>query len=29
MPKVELPGGHAPFTDHMIRITHPGDPYPG
>jgi len=29
MPKVELPGGHAPFTDHLIRITHPGDAYPG
>ena len=29
MPKVELPGGHAPFTDHWIRISHPGDPYPG
>jgi hypothetical protein len=28
MPKVELPGGHALFTDHMIRITHPGEPYP-
>lgn len=28
MPKVELPGGHATFTDHQIRIVHPGDPYP-
>ena len=28
MPKVELPGGHALFTDHQIRIVHPGDPYP-
>lgn len=28
MPKVELPGGHAQFTDHDIRIVHPGDPYP-
>jgi hypothetical protein len=28
MPKVELPGGHARFTDHQIRIVHPGDPYP-
>jgi hypothetical protein len=28
MPKVELPGGHAQFTDHEIRIVHPGDPYP-
>ena len=28
MPKVSLPGGHAVFTDHEIRIVHPGDPYP-
>jgi len=28
MPKVELPGGHALFTDHMIRIVHPGEAYP-
>ena len=28
MPKVELPGGHAQFSDHQIRIVHPGDPYP-
>jgi Cytochrome c554 and c-prime len=28
MPKVELPGGHALFTDHQIRVVHPGDPYP-
>lgn len=28
MPKVELPGGHALFTDHQIRIVRPGDPYP-
>jgi hypothetical protein len=28
MPKVELPGGHAMFTDHMIRIVKPGEPYP-
>jgi hypothetical protein len=28
MPKVELPGGHAAFTDHQIRIVYPGDPYP-
>ncbi len=28
MPKIELPGGHAQFTDHQIRIAHPGDPYP-
>jgi hypothetical protein len=28
MPKVELPGGHAQFTDHQIRIVRPGEPYP-
>jgi hypothetical protein len=28
MPKVELPGGHAQFTDHQIRVVHAGDPYP-
>lgn len=28
MPKVDLPGGHAQFTDHQIRIVHPGDAYP-
>jgi hypothetical protein len=28
MPKVELPGSHSIFTDHQIRIVHPGDPYP-
>jgi nitrate reductase cytochrome c-type subunit len=28
MPKVELPGGHVAFTDHLIRVVHPGDPYP-
>jgi hypothetical protein len=28
MPKVALPGGHAVFTDHFIRIVHPGEPYP-
>jgi hypothetical protein len=28
MPKVELPGGHAQFTDHYIRIVHAGEPYP-
>jgi hypothetical protein len=28
MPKIELPGGHAQFTDHQIRIARPGDPYP-
>jgi Cytochrome c554 and c-prime len=28
MPKVSLPGGHAVFTDHMIRIVRAGDAYP-
>ena len=28
MPKVELPGGHAQFTDHFIRIVIPGEAYP-
>jgi hypothetical protein len=28
MPKVELPGGHAQFTDHQIRIVRTGEPYP-
>ena len=28
MPKVSLPGGHAVFTDHFIRIVRPGEPYP-
>jgi len=28
MPKVDLPGGHQPFTDHMIRIARAGDAYP-
>jgi hypothetical protein len=28
MPKVELPGTHSIFTDHQIRIVHPGDRYP-
>ncbi len=28
MPKVDLPGGHAQFTDHYIRIVHAGEPYP-
>jgi len=27
MPKVELPGGHALFTDHFIRIVKPGEAY--
>jgi hypothetical protein len=28
MPRVELPGMHASFTDHWIRIARPGDPTP-
>jgi hypothetical protein len=28
MPKIELPGAHARFTDHQIRIAGAGDPYP-
>jgi cytochrome c7-like protein len=28
MPKVNLPGGHQPFTDHQIRIVKTGEPYP-
>jgi hypothetical protein len=28
MPKLELPGVHASFTDHMIRIVRAGEPYP-
>ena len=28
MPKVELPGSHAVFTDHQIRIVKAGEPYP-
>jgi hypothetical protein len=28
MPKVSLPGGHAQFTDHMIRVVRVGEPYP-
>ena len=28
MPKVELPGGHATFTDHMIRVVKAGEVYP-
>ena len=28
MPKVELPGAHASFTDHQIRIAREGAPYP-
>jgi hypothetical protein len=25
---VELPGGHAQFTDHYIRVVKAGEPYP-
>jgi Cytochrome c554 and c-prime len=28
MPKVEIAGKHAQFTDHYIRITHPGEEFP-
>ncbi len=28
MPKMELPGSHALFTDHQIRIVKAGEPYP-
>jgi hypothetical protein len=28
MPKIELPGAHARFTDHQIRIVRASDPYP-
>ncbi len=28
MPKVEIPGLHARFTDHRIRIVRPGEKYP-
>ena len=28
MPKVELAGMHAQFTDHWIRIVKPGEPTP-
>jgi formate-dependent nitrite reductase cytochrome c552 subunit len=28
MPKVELPGMHASFTDHWIRIAKPNEPAP-
>lgn len=28
MPKVELPSGHAQFTDHDIRVVRAGEPYP-
>jgi Cytochrome c554 and c-prime len=28
MPRVEVAGGHAVFTDHEIRVVRPGTPYP-
>ena len=28
MPKIELPGAHASFTDHQIRIARAGEAYP-
>jgi hypothetical protein len=28
MPKIDLPGAHAKFTDHQIRIVRAGSPYP-
>jgi Cytochrome c554 and c-prime len=28
MPKIELPGAHARFSDHQIRIVRAGQPYP-
>lgn len=28
MPKVDVAGGHAVFTDHQIRVVHAGEPYP-
>jgi len=28
MPKTEIPGIHFAFTDHWIRVTHAGEPYP-
>ena len=28
MPKIELPGAHARFTDHQIRVARAGEPYP-
>jgi len=28
MPKVDLPGGNAQFTDHYIRVVHAGEAYP-
>jgi hypothetical protein len=28
MPKIDLPGAHAKFTDPQIRIVRASDPYP-
>lgn len=28
MPKIDLPGAHAEFTDHQIRVVRPNTPYP-
>jgi len=28
MPKVQMPGGPTLFSDHQIRVVHPGGPYP-
>ncbi|HZU29443.1 MAG TPA: multiheme c-type cytochrome [Bryobacteraceae bacterium] len=28
MPKLDLPGGHAKFTDHQIRVVRNNEPYP-
>ncbi len=28
MPRLDLPGAHAQFTDHYIRVARPGEPYP-
>lgn len=28
MPRIDLPGAHAEFTDHQIRIARTGNPYP-
>jgi predicted CXXCH cytochrome family protein len=28
MPKIEIPGSHFKFTDHRIRISRPGEPFP-
>ena len=28
MPKIDLPGAHARFTDHQIRIARSGEAYP-